>query len=49
MMNERKLRDELFKALVRKQQKKKLGKNQKVLIEAWKMYKKHNKKMEKVI
>lgn len=43
------LRNELFKALLRKQQKKKLGKNQKVLIEAWNYYKKHNKKLKKVV
>lgn len=43
------LRNDIFKALLRKNQGRKLGKNQKVLIEAWELYKKHNKKMKKVI
>jgi len=48
-MNQRKLQNELFKALLRKRQEKKLGKNQKILIEAWEMFKKSKGKFRKVI
>jgi hypothetical protein len=43
-VSEIKLRNELFKALLRKNQGKKLGKNQKILIEAWELYKKQGMK-----